>query len=81
VELNPVDLNPISLKEITVYNPASFTRPRMEKALKALAAGKLSAAPLITHVVKPQDAPQAYQDLVLAPKESSLAIVIDWRKL
>jgi 2-desacetyl-2-hydroxyethyl bacteriochlorophyllide A dehydrogenase len=75
---NPVDLNPISLKEITVYNPASFTRPRLEKALKALSSGKLSAAPLITHVVKSRDAPGAYRDLVLDRKEFSLGIVIDW---
>jgi 2-desacetyl-2-hydroxyethyl bacteriochlorophyllide A dehydrogenase len=75
---NPVDLNPFSLKEVTVYNPASFTRPRMDKALKALASGKLSVAPLITHVVKPADAPAAYEKLVLNPGEFSLGIVIDW---
>jgi 2-desacetyl-2-hydroxyethyl bacteriochlorophyllide A dehydrogenase len=75
---NPVDLNPFSLKEVTVYNPASFTRARMDKALKALASGKLSVAPLITHLVKAADAPAAYDKLVLNPGEFSLGIVIDW---
>jgi threonine dehydrogenase-like Zn-dependent dehydrogenase len=50
----------------------------MDKALKALASGKLSVAPLITHVVKPADAPAAYEKLVLNPGEFSLGIVIDW---
>ena len=77
---NPVDLNPFSLKEITVYNPASFTRARMESALAVLASGKMTVAPLITHVVKPADAPEAYQNLVLNPREFSLGIVIDWKE-
>jgi len=75
---NRVDLNPLSLKEITVYNPASFTRARMEETLKRLAQKKLNIAALVTHTVKSADAPCAFINLVLERKDFSLGIAIDW---
>jgi len=74
-----VDLNPLSWKEITVYNPASIQRPRMIKTLNLMAKKKLNVLPLITHVIKFSDASAAYESLVLNEKEFSLGIAIDWR--
>lgn len=73
-----VDLNPLSLKEITVHNPASFTRPRLEKTLDLIAQKKLNVQSLVSHVIKYPDAPKAFDELVLNRKEFSLGIVIDW---
>ena len=74
-----VDLNPLSLKEITVHNPASSTLPRMDKTLELIERKKLNVNSLITHQIKFPDAPKAYEDLLLNRKEFSLGIAIDWR--
>lgn len=76
---NTVDLNKFSLKEITIYNPADFRRQRMEATLDLIDKGKLKIAELITHIIKPEDAPQAYNDLLIERKFFSLGIAIDWR--
>jgi bacteriochlorophyllide a dehydrogenase len=73
-----VDLNPLSLKEITVHNPASFTRARIEATMNLLARKKLNVQSLITHVVKSADAAIAYTELILKRKEFSLGVAIDW---
>jgi len=73
-----IDLNPFSLKEITVYNPASFTRPRLEETLNLIAAKKLDVKSLITHNIKSVNAAMIYDDIILAHKEFSLGIAIDW---
>jgi 2-desacetyl-2-hydroxyethyl bacteriochlorophyllide A dehydrogenase len=77
---NRVDLNPFSIKEITIYNPASIQRDRLEKTISWLAQGKLDVRNLITHVVKVTEAPNAFHDLILNRKEFSLGVIIDWKE-
>jgi bacteriochlorophyllide a dehydrogenase len=73
-----VDLNPLSVKEITVHNPASYTRGRLEDTLDQMARKKLNVPSLVTHVIKSRHAARAYEELVLARKEFSLGMAIDW---
>ena len=48
-----------------------------EKLLGLLAQGKLDASPLLTHLLRPQDAPAAYHAL-RDRDENYLGVVIDW---
>ena len=48
-----------------------------EKIFRLLAEGKLQTEPLLTHVVSPEDAPDAYQ----APRnrdDAYLGVIIEW---
>jgi 2-desacetyl-2-hydroxyethyl bacteriochlorophyllide A dehydrogenase len=75
---NKIDMNPVSFKEVTIYNPASFRRPRMLKALKLLEQNKYNVKSLVTHIVKSSDAVAVYENMVLNRNEFSLGIAIDW---
>lgn len=74
-----VNLNPFSMKEVTIYNPAGYCPERFQNTLKALKTGKLNIASLITHTIKYPDAPQAYDNLLLHRREFSMGIAIDWK--
>jgi 2-desacetyl-2-hydroxyethyl bacteriochlorophyllide A dehydrogenase len=78
---NPIDMNLMcGLKEITVHNPSSMRRERMEKTLELISLGKLNVGSLITHKIKDADAPAAYEDMVLKRNKSFMGIVIDWHE-
>ena len=76
---NKVNLNKLSLKEITVYNPASILRNRMETVLTLMFYGKLNLEDLITYVIKEEYSPQVYRDFILSRKDFSLGIAVDWK--
>jgi 2-desacetyl-2-hydroxyethyl bacteriochlorophyllide A dehydrogenase len=76
---NRVDLNPFSTKEITIHNPAGYTRQRFLRTLEMIGRGKLNVNSLITHTIKWPDTPKAYENLLLNRKEFSMGIAIDWR--
>lgn len=74
-----VDLNKLSWKEITVHNPAGYTRQRFLNTLNLIGKKKLNVGSLITHTIKWTDAPKAYENLLLNRKEFSMGIAIDWK--
>lgn len=76
---NNVDLNPYSLKEITVYNPASIIPARVLQTIRAAACGKIDSTGLITHTINGMQGDKAFKDLVLNKREFSLGVVFDWR--
>lgn len=76
---NMVDLNPMSIKEITIYNPAAYNRTRFMNTLDLIAKKKIDIQSLITHIIKPEDAPVAYEKYVLHNDVFSLGVVIDWQ--
>jgi len=76
---NPFDLMKVHGLETTIYNPSSFTRERLQGALRALQLGKLHVRELITHRLPWRKAPEAFR-MVVDGKPHSLGIVLDWRE-
>ncbi|MCD6351090.1 MAG: zinc-binding alcohol dehydrogenase [Armatimonadetes bacterium] len=65
-------------KEITVYGPAGWTRPRLEATLELVREGRMEVEGLITHRVPWAKAAEAYKRLVWDKAEEFLGIVIEW---
>lgn len=65
-------------KEITVHNPAGWTRERLEATLELIQSGEFEVEQLVTHLVRWDRAPEAYRRLVWDKAEEFLGIVIDW---
>jgi bacteriochlorophyllide a dehydrogenase len=73
-----LDLNAVHMRLPTCFVPCGHTGRAVATAMRWVAAGKLNTRSLITHVVKPEEAPEMY-DLMVAGSEKFLGVVFDWR--
>jgi len=73
-----LDLNVMHSKMPTCYFPCSHSGSTVATAMRWVAAGVLDTQSLITHKVRPEQAPQIYQ-MIAEDKEDYLGIVFEWR--
>jgi 2-desacetyl-2-hydroxyethyl bacteriochlorophyllide A dehydrogenase len=73
------DMYLLQERELTTHGIAGWTRPRIEAALSLLADGSLRVRPLVTHLIEPEAAVDAY-DMILGKREPHLGIVVDWSR-
>jgi 3-hydroxyethyl bacteriochlorophyllide a dehydrogenase len=73
-----IDIQELRDKEITLHCPAGWTRPRMDRTIEAIAQGRLSTEPLITHRLAARDAAKAW-NLIRDRSRASLGVILDWR--
>lgn len=70
-------LQPPRYKELSIHLVSGWTRPRLEAALAAVAAGHLETRPLLTHRFPASRAAEAWA-LIEAKHEPVLGVVLDW---
>ena len=75
---SPLDLNAAHMRLPTIYVPCGHTGRAVATALRWAAAGQLNTRDLITHIVKPEDAPDIYR-MIARGSEDFLGVVFDWR--
>ena len=73
-----LDLNTFHQKMPTCYFPCAHTGRATMAAMRWTAAGKLDSSKMLTHLVKPEAAPEMYK-MIEENKEPFLGILFDWR--
>ena len=74
-----LDLNAFHMRLPTCFFPCGHTGRAVATAMRWVAAGKLATRPLITHVVRPEEAPAMYR-MMVAGSENFLGVVFDWQR-
>ncbi len=73
-----IDLLEPHIKELVMYNPTNCTVAGEKFSAEAIASGKLRMKELITHVVKADKAPGAYE-MLLNRRQEAMGVAIDWQ--
>jgi 2-desacetyl-2-hydroxyethyl bacteriochlorophyllide A dehydrogenase len=73
-----IDIQQLRAQEITLHSPSGWTTERMNETLAAIADGRLTTLPLITHDFPASQGKKAWQ-LIMDKSEGFLGVVLDWR--
>jgi 3-hydroxyethyl bacteriochlorophyllide a dehydrogenase len=73
-----IDIQELRAQEITLHSPSGWTTERMNSTLEAIADGRLTTIPLITHFFPASQGKQAWQ-MIMDKSEAFLGVVLDWR--
>ncbi|MEV5025543.1 GDSL-type esterase/lipase family protein [Paenibacillus sp. LPE1-1-1.1] len=73
-----IDIQQLRAQEITLHCPSGWTTERMNETLAAIADGRLTTLPLITHDFSASQGKKAWQ-LIMDKSEGFLGVVLDWR--
>jgi 2-desacetyl-2-hydroxyethyl bacteriochlorophyllide A dehydrogenase len=72
------DMGVLQQRELTAHFVSGWTRERIEATLELMAAQRIRAEPLVTHVVSYTQAAEIYQS-ILRKDQAFLGVALDWR--
>ena len=73
-----LDMNAFHMRLPTCFCPCGHTGRAVATAMRWVAAGNLNTRALLTHVVKPDEAPEIYA-MIAAGSDKFLGVAFDWR--
>jgi 3-hydroxyethyl bacteriochlorophyllide a dehydrogenase len=75
----PLDLNALHMRLPTCYFPCAHNGTAVQAMMRWARAGQIKSRNLITHQIKPADAPEIYRQIA-AGSDGFLGVIFDWRR-